>query len=80
MPLQHHAEIFGILIQLNLLRCFILPLAYGIFLAVAQVFLIKPNHVCLSAINPVCRPKTSVPVLVVRAWLSGTYSLIGRDV
>ncbi|KAL0575023.1 hypothetical protein V5O48_006952 [Marasmius crinis-equi] len=29
---------------LNLLRCFILPIAYGVFLAVAQVFLIKKNN------------------------------------
>lgn len=31
--------------QLNALRCFILPVAYGIFLAVAQIFLTKPNNV-----------------------------------
>lgn len=31
--------------QLNLLRCFIVPVAYGIFLAVAQTFLVKPNNV-----------------------------------
>lgn len=31
---------------LNLLRCFILPVAYGIFLAIAQLFLNKPNSVC----------------------------------
>jgi len=29
---------------LNILRCFILPVAYGIFLAVAQIFLNKPNN------------------------------------
>lgn len=31
--------------QLNLLRCFIMPVAYGIFLAVAQLFLVKPSNV-----------------------------------
>lgn len=30
--------------QLNILRCLILPVAYGVFLAVAQVFLVKPNN------------------------------------
>ncbi|KAF8507801.1 P-loop containing nucleoside triphosphate hydrolase protein [Hysterangium stoloniferum] len=29
---------------LNIVRCLVLPIAYGVFLAVAQVFLIKPNH------------------------------------
>lgn len=31
--------------QLNIIRCFVLPVAYGIFLAVAQLFLFKPNNV-----------------------------------
>ncbi|KAF8634881.1 hypothetical protein AX15_000635 [Amanita polypyramis BW_CC] len=30
--------------QLNLLRCFVLPVAYGVFLATAQLFLAKPNN------------------------------------
>ena len=30
--------------QLNILRCLVLPIAYGIFLAVAQVFLVKPSN------------------------------------
>ncbi|VDB86266.1 unnamed protein product [Peniophora sp. CBMAI 1063] len=29
---------------LNILRCLVLPIAYGIFLAVAQVFLVKPSN------------------------------------
>ncbi|KAI0756145.1 P-loop containing nucleoside triphosphate hydrolase protein [Daedaleopsis nitida] len=29
---------------LNILRCFVMPVAYGIFLAVAQLFLTKPNN------------------------------------
>lgn len=33
--------------QLNLLRCFLAPIAYGIFLAVAQLFLNKPNNVSI---------------------------------
>ncbi|KAJ6606797.1 hypothetical protein B0H10DRAFT_1819461 [Mycena sp. CBHHK59/15] len=36
---------------LNVLRCFIFPVAYGIFLAVAQQFLIKPNNYGLG--NPI---------------------------
>ena len=35
----------GASVQLNVLRCFIMPIAYGIFLAVAQIFLNKPNNV-----------------------------------
>jgi ATP-binding cassette subfamily A (ABC1) protein 3 len=30
---------------LNLIRCFVLPVAYGAFLAVAQVFFNRPNNV-----------------------------------
>ncbi|KAJ7144837.1 hypothetical protein C8R43DRAFT_891171, partial [Mycena crocata] len=29
---------------LNVLRCFLFPVAYGVFLAVAKRFLIKPNN------------------------------------
>jgi len=29
---------------LNILRCVLLPIGYGIFLAVAQLFLVKPNN------------------------------------
>lgn len=32
--------------QLNILRCFIAPVAYGLFLGVAQLFLTKPDIVC----------------------------------
>lgn len=32
--------------QLTLLRCFILPIAYGAFLATAQIFLNRLNNVC----------------------------------
>lgn len=31
--------------QLNLLRCFLMPIGFGVFLAVAQLFLNKPNNV-----------------------------------
>ncbi|KAJ7606783.1 hypothetical protein FB45DRAFT_847352 [Roridomyces roridus] len=36
---------------LNLLRCFIAPVAYGVFLAVAKTFLLKPNNYGIG--NPV---------------------------
>ncbi|KAH8094651.1 P-loop containing nucleoside triphosphate hydrolase protein [Cristinia sonorae] len=38
---------------LNLLRCFLAPIAYGIFLAVAQLFLVKPNNYGLGTPVPV---------------------------
>ncbi|KAF9260869.1 P-loop containing nucleoside triphosphate hydrolase protein [Marasmius fiardii PR-910] len=38
---------------LNILRCFVLPVAYGIFLAVAQVFLVKRNNNGLGTPAPV---------------------------
>ncbi|KAL6298600.1 hypothetical protein BKA93DRAFT_743844 [Sparassis latifolia] len=38
---------------LNLLRCLIIPVAYGVFLAVAQVFFVKPNNCGLGSIASV---------------------------
>ncbi|KZV77822.1 hypothetical protein EXIGLDRAFT_634875 [Exidia glandulosa HHB12029] len=38
---------------LNLLRCFVLLVAFGVFLGVAQVFLIKPNNLGLGTIVPI---------------------------
>ncbi|KAH7105549.1 P-loop containing nucleoside triphosphate hydrolase protein [Auriculariales sp. MPI-PUGE-AT-0066] len=38
---------------INLLRCFVLLVAFGVFLGVAQVFLIKPNNLGLGTIAPV---------------------------
>ncbi|CAK5265997.1 unnamed protein product [Mycena citricolor] len=38
---------------LNVLRCFLFPVAYGIFLAVAKQFLLKPNNYGLGTLTPV---------------------------
>ncbi|CAL1693884.1 unnamed protein product [Somion occarium] len=55
---------------LNILRCFILPVAYGIFLAVAQIFLNKPNNYGLG---------TAVPVRELRDVFDGSISLVWAD-
>ncbi|OBZ68485.1 ABC transporter A family member 2 [Grifola frondosa] len=55
---------------LNLLRCFVMPVAYGIFLAVAQIFLNKPNNYGLG---------TSVPVLRLSDVFDGSMPLIWAD-
>ncbi|KAF8844179.1 P-loop containing nucleoside triphosphate hydrolase protein [Paxillus ammoniavirescens] len=38
---------------LNFVRCFLLPIGYGVFLAVAQTFLTKPNNYGMGAPAPV---------------------------
>ncbi|KIY73327.1 P-loop containing nucleoside triphosphate hydrolase protein [Cylindrobasidium torrendii FP15055 ss-10] len=38
---------------LNILRCFVLPIAYGIFLAVAQIFLSKPSNFGIGSAVPI---------------------------
>ncbi|KII94244.1 hypothetical protein PLICRDRAFT_132803 [Plicaturopsis crispa FD-325 SS-3] len=55
---------------LNLLRCFILPVAYGVFLAVAQTFLIKPNNYGIGS---------PVPVHTLKSQFDGSLSLIWTD-
>lgn len=40
---NNNSNIF--LFQLNLLRCFLIPVAFGIFVATAQTFLTRPNNV-----------------------------------
>ncbi|KAI0640229.1 P-loop containing nucleoside triphosphate hydrolase protein [Trametes polyzona] len=55
---------------LNLLRCFIMPVAYGIFLAVAQLFLNKPNNYGLG---------TPVPVHKLTDVYDGSLALIWAD-
>ncbi|KAI0066620.1 P-loop containing nucleoside triphosphate hydrolase protein [Artomyces pyxidatus] len=56
--------------MLNLLRCFILPVAYGIFLAVAQVFLDKPNNYGLG---------TAISVFDLDSKFDGSLSLVWAD-
>ncbi|KAF9067262.1 P-loop containing nucleoside triphosphate hydrolase protein [Rhodocollybia butyracea] len=55
---------------LNLARCFILPVAYGIFLAVAQLFLFVPNNYGIG--NP-------IPIYRLQDQFDGTLSLIWAD-
>ncbi|KAI0027064.1 P-loop containing nucleoside triphosphate hydrolase protein [Vararia minispora EC-137] len=42
--MRKNAIVFSRNSLLNVLRCFILPVAYGVFLAVAQVFLVRPSN------------------------------------
>ncbi|KAI0830875.1 P-loop containing nucleoside triphosphate hydrolase protein [Trametes gibbosa] len=55
---------------LNILRCFIMPVAYGIFLAVAQIFLNKPNNYGLG---------TAVPVHKLANVYDGSLALVWAD-
>ncbi|THH01206.1 hypothetical protein EW026_g1452 [Hermanssonia centrifuga] len=55
---------------LNILRCFLLPIGYGVFLAVAQIFLNKPNNYGIG--NP-------VPVFNLINQFDGSLSLIWAD-
>ncbi|KAL0951946.1 hypothetical protein HGRIS_008597 [Hohenbuehelia grisea] len=55
---------------LNLLRCFILPVAYGVFLAVAQLFLVKPNNNGLG---------TAIPVPSLYDHYDGSSALVWAD-
>ncbi|EIW87313.1 P-loop containing nucleoside triphosphate hydrolase protein [Coniophora puteana RWD-64-598 SS2] len=55
---------------LNVVRCFILPVAYGIFLAVAQTFLMKPNNYGIGS---------PVPVYNFTTQFDGSLSLIWAD-
>ncbi|KAI1786826.1 hypothetical protein LXA43DRAFT_752479 [Ganoderma leucocontextum] len=45
---------------LNILRCFIMPIAYGVFLAVAQIFLSKPNNYGLGTSAPASLTSSTV--------------------
>ncbi|KAI3622160.1 nod factor export atp-binding protein i [Moniliophthora roreri] len=55
---------------LNILRCFILPVAYGIFLAVAQIFLIKKNNNGLG---------TPAPIYNLHEEFDGSLALLWAD-
>ncbi|KAJ7083361.1 hypothetical protein B0H15DRAFT_911906 [Mycena belliarum] len=55
---------------LNLLRCFIFPVAYGIFLAVAKQFLLKPNNYGIG--NP-------IPVFPLQQQFNDAGTLVWAD-
>ncbi|KAH9885418.1 P-loop containing nucleoside triphosphate hydrolase protein [Cubamyces lactineus] len=57
---------------LNLLRCFIMPVAYGIFLAVAQLFLNKPNNYGLGTAIPVPKLQDVYDGSLALIWADGT--------
>ncbi|KAI0673936.1 P-loop containing nucleoside triphosphate hydrolase protein [Trametes maxima] len=57
---------------LNVLRCFIMPVAYGIFLAVAQLFLNKPNNYGLGTAVPVPRLQDAYDGSLALIWADGT--------
>ncbi|KAF8640810.1 hypothetical protein AX17_000459 [Amanita inopinata Kibby_2008] len=55
---------------LNVLRCFILPVAYGAFLATAQLFLNKPNNFGIGQ---------PIPVYTLQSQLNDSLALIWAD-
>ncbi|KAM5535265.1 hypothetical protein V8D89_011071 [Ganoderma adspersum] len=57
---------------LNVIRCFIMPIAYGIFLAVAQIFLNKPNNYGLGTSVPVPRLANVFDGSLALVWADGT--------
>ncbi|KAH9934058.1 P-loop containing nucleoside triphosphate hydrolase protein [Epithele typhae] len=57
---------------LNTLRCFIMPVAYGIFLAVAQLFLNKPNNFGLGTAIAVPRLADVYDGKLALLWADGT--------
>ncbi|KAI0321250.1 hypothetical protein OF83DRAFT_1100473 [Amylostereum chailletii] len=57
---------------LNILRCFVLPVAYGIFLAVAQVFLTKPNNYGIGSPIPVFNLSETLDPSLSLFWADAT--------
>ncbi|KAH7886313.1 hypothetical protein F5I97DRAFT_2027968 [Phlebopus sp. FC_14] len=55
---------------LNSIRCFLLPIGYGVFLSVAQTFLVKPNNYGMG---------TPIPVYNFQNQFDGSLSLIWAD-
>lgn len=55
---------------LNIVRCVLLPIGYGIFLAVAQLFLTKPNNYGLG---------TAIPVPSIIDQYDGSMALVWAD-
>ncbi|KIJ26319.1 hypothetical protein M422DRAFT_103632, partial [Sphaerobolus stellatus SS14] len=59
-------------VQLNILRCFIFPIPYGIFLAVAQLFLLKPNKYGLGTPAPIRSLSAAFDPSLKLVWVDGT--------
>ncbi|KAF7302390.1 hypothetical protein HMN09_00872700 [Mycena chlorophos] len=57
---------------LNLLRCFIAPVAYGIFLAVAKDFLLKPNNYGIGSPIPIFTLKDDFDHAGTLVWADAT--------
>ncbi|KAF5377145.1 hypothetical protein D9757_008793 [Collybiopsis confluens] len=57
---------------LNVIRCFVLPVAYGIFLAVAQLFLFKPNNYGIGSPTPVASLQEKFDDSTSLIWADGT--------
>ncbi|THH18622.1 hypothetical protein EW146_g2403 [Bondarzewia mesenterica] len=62
---------------LNILRCFVLPIAYGIFLAVAQVFLNRPNSYGVGSFIPVYNLSQTFDGSLTLVWADGTNGTTG---
>ncbi|KIJ26321.1 hypothetical protein M422DRAFT_38279 [Sphaerobolus stellatus SS14] len=59
-------------VQLNTLQCFIFPIAYGIFLAVAQLFFLKPNKYGFGTPAPIRSLSTAFDHSLKPVWVNGT--------
>ncbi|EIN14277.1 hypothetical protein PUNSTDRAFT_96008 [Punctularia strigosozonata HHB-11173 SS5] len=57
---------------LNLVRCFILPIGYGIFLAVAQIFLSRPNNYGIGEPTPIRDLRRAYSGSTPLWWADGT--------
>ncbi|EJD03513.1 P-loop containing nucleoside triphosphate hydrolase protein [Fomitiporia mediterranea MF3/22] len=57
---------------LNLLRCFLMPIGYGIFLAVAQLFLTKPNNYGIGQPAVIGNLKDKIDGSLSLFWADGT--------
>ncbi|KZT22614.1 hypothetical protein NEOLEDRAFT_1071005 [Neolentinus lepideus HHB14362 ss-1] len=57
---------------LNILRCFLLPIGYGIFLAVAQTFLVKPNNYGIGSPVPIRSLTEAFDGSMALVWADGT--------
>ncbi|KAH7911599.1 hypothetical protein BJ138DRAFT_1062831 [Hygrophoropsis aurantiaca] len=57
---------------LNILRCFLMPIGYGVFLAVAQTFLEKPNNYGIGSPVPVYNFQDQFDGSLALIWADGT--------
>ncbi|TFK69908.1 P-loop containing nucleoside triphosphate hydrolase protein [Pluteus cervinus] len=56
----------------NIIRCFLLPVGYGVFLAVAQIFLARPNDYGIGEPVPVFSLSSQFDGSLALVWADGT--------